>query len=41
MNIFILILEVIGTVAFSVSGAMTGLKKGSIINVGVDIRNKG
>lgn len=28
MNIFILILEVIGTVAFSVSGAMTGLKKG-------------
>lgn len=28
MDTFILMLELIGTVAFAVSGAMTGLKKG-------------
>lgn len=27
MNLFILVLEIIGTVAFAISGAMTGLKK--------------
>ena len=28
MNIFLMVLEIIGTVSFAVSGAITGLKKG-------------